>query len=83
MTSLSEAQLQSGVATCSAGNHGKGVAYAARQLGVPATIYVPANVDIAKHRAMMALGAQVIRSDYAGFDQTHPLEGDAHTASPT
>lgn len=58
------------VATCSAGNHGKGVAHAARALGKEAHIYVPRTVDAAKYRAMKALGATVIRSEYDGYDDT-------------
>ncbi len=58
------------VATCSAGNHGKGVAYAAGQLGLAATIYVPRSVDEAKYRAMVGLGATVIRSAFDGYDDT-------------
>ena len=44
------------------------MAYAARELGLTATIYVPASVDAAKYRGMIDLGATVIRSEYAGYD---------------
>ena len=67
---LSEAQKRAGIATCSAGNHGKAVAYAARSLGLVPTIYVPASVDESKWRAMSALGATVIRSRWPGYDET-------------
>jgi threonine dehydratase len=69
---LSRLPPGTGVATCSAGNHGKGVAYAARRLGLQATVYVPASVDAAKLRGMQDLGATVIRSEHAGFDDTEP-----------
>jgi threonine dehydratase len=59
-----------GIVTCSAGNHGKAVAYAARELGLEATVYVPRDVDEAKHRGMLALGAKVIRADTPGYDDT-------------
>ncbi len=59
--------------TCSAGNHGKAVAYVARQLSIPAEIHVPRNVDEAKYRAMLALGAVVIRSATDSFDETEEL----------
>src|SRR5262249_24450030 len=36
------------VLTCSAGNHGKGVAFAARELGVHAIVCVPSSIDSAK-----------------------------------
>ncbi|HEY2903952.1 MAG TPA: pyridoxal-phosphate dependent enzyme [Polyangia bacterium] len=44
----------------SAGNHGLGVAWAARHFGLPATIIVPAGAPAAKVRGCQALGAQVI-----------------------
>ena len=59
-----------GVATCSAGNHGKGLAYAARELGVFATIYVPRSIDDAKARGIVELGARIERSVFDGFDET-------------
>ena len=73
MTRLTEAASAHGVVTCSAGNHGKAVAYVARELGLRATIYVPRNVDESKHRDMLALGAEVVRSDFDGFDETEQL----------
>ena len=41
MLTLPRRQIEGGVVTASGGNHGLGVAYAARALGVPATVYVP------------------------------------------
>src|SRR5208337_4722296 len=38
---LTAEEKRDGVVTCSAGNHGKAVAYAAREAGVRATICVP------------------------------------------
>jgi threonine dehydratase len=73
MSRLSKAERAEGVVTCSAGNHGKAVAYVARELGIPAEIHVPRNVDQAKHRAIVALGAKVVRSDFDGFDETEQL----------
>lgn len=70
MAELSDAERRVGIATCSAGNHGKGVAYVARQLGVPARIFVPKTVDESKYRGMLALGAEVIRSEFIGYDDT-------------
>lgn len=58
------------VATCSAGNHGVGLAYAAQLAGVAATIFVPASVDARKASLLEGLGAEVVRSPYAGFDET-------------
>src|ERR1700736_4069954 len=70
LSRLSEGERRSGIATCSAGNHGKGIAWASRLLGLTPTIYVPRSVDSAKHSAMVALGAEVIVSGFDGYDDT-------------
>ena len=70
LSRLTEEEKRAGIATCSAGNHGKAVAYAAKSLGLVPRIYVPASVDESKHRAMTALGAEVIRSRWPGYDET-------------
>ena len=57
---LSEAQRQRGVITYSSGNHGQGVAYAARAFGVPAIIVMPSNAPEIKRQATTALGAQIV-----------------------
>lgn len=57
---LTEAERQRGVVTASAGNHGQGVAYAARALGIEARIVVPAAAVARKVDAIRALGAEVI-----------------------
>jgi threonine dehydratase len=41
MLSLSDAQRQRGVVAVSGGNHAQGVAYAARHLGIAATVLMP------------------------------------------
>ncbi len=63
-------ERERGVVTCSAGNHGKGIAYAARELGIHAVVYVPKAVDEAKFRGIVALGAEVRRSEFWGYDET-------------
>jgi threonine dehydratase len=73
MSRLSRAEKAKGVVTCSAGNHGKAVAYMARKLSIPAEIHVPRNVDESKYRAIVALGAVVIRSATDSFDETEEL----------
>ncbi|HEX7253661.1 MAG TPA: pyridoxal-phosphate dependent enzyme [Thermoanaerobaculia bacterium] len=70
LSRLSEEQRRAGVSTCSAGNHGKAVAYAARGLGLIPRIYVPRSVDKAKHREMVEMGAEVIVSEFEGYDDT-------------
>jgi threonine dehydratase len=49
------------VITASGGNHGLGVAAAARWLGVGATVYVPGPVPEAKARRILAAGAEIVR----------------------
>jgi threonine dehydratase len=67
---LTDAERRNGVVTCSAGNHGKAVAYAAREAGVRATIFVPHSVDRSKYEGMVALGAEVLVSEFDGYDDT-------------
>ena len=59
-----------GVAACSAGNHGLGVAYAGKELQVPCTVFVPKSVDQAKYDKLVALGAHVKKSEFVGYDDT-------------
>ncbi|GAA1465808.1 threonine/serine dehydratase [Nocardiopsis exhalans] len=49
------------VITASGGNHGLGVATAARMLGVHATVYVPETVPAAKAELLAATGAEIVR----------------------
>jgi threonine dehydratase len=70
LSRMSSEERRRGIVTCSAGNHGKAVAYMARELGVPTEIHVPRDVDQAKHQAMLALGAKVVRSELEGYDDT-------------
>jgi threonine dehydratase len=51
-----------GVVTASAGNHGQGVAYAARTMGVPVTVVMPATASFSKVNATEGYGAEVILS---------------------
>ena len=50
----------SSVVASSAGNHAQGVAYAARQFGIPATIVMPKAAPIAKIQATEGYGAKVV-----------------------
>jgi len=70
LSRLTEAERRAGIATCSAGNHGKGIAWASRLAGLTPTIYVPRSVDPVKHSAMVELGAEVIVSEFDGYDDT-------------
>ncbi len=52
-------EIAGGVVTASGGNHALGVAYAARTLGVPATVYVPETAPAVKRERIAAWGAEV------------------------
>ena len=56
----SPAELAAGVVTASAGNMAQGVAWAAREAGVPARVIVPADAPRAKLDRVEALGAEVV-----------------------
>ena len=57
---LTPEQISRGVITYSSGNHGQGVAYAAREVGAKAVIVMPSNAPAIKRAATLALGAQVV-----------------------
>jgi threonine dehydratase len=63
LAQLDAAQRKAGVVAFSSGNHAQGVAYAARLLGVPATIVMPADAPRVKMQNTLALGAEVITYD--------------------
>ena len=66
LSDLSEAERAGGVVGVSSGNHAQGVAWAARRLGIGATIVMPANAPQVKLDATRALGATVVLYDRAG-----------------
>ena len=57
---LSAEERAAGVVAASAGNHAQGVALAAQQLGIPATVFMPEGAPIPKERATRAYGAEVV-----------------------
>src|SRR2546427_13041188 len=87
---LSEEERKRGVWTISAGNAGQGVAYAARQAGVPCTVVVVETAPKSKLERMKGLGAKLIPVPYdvawkalehrsfPGVDRTfiHPFDDD-------
>jgi threonine dehydratase len=60
IASLTDAERQRGVISYSSGNHAQGVAYAARALGVKATIVMPDNAPRIKREGTAALGAEIV-----------------------
>jgi threonine dehydratase len=88
---LSETQRSAGVVAASAGNHGQAVAWAARAVGVRATVYMPQDAPMAKVDATKNYGADVqlvgdafddaCRAAEAHVDETgatfiHPFEDE-------
>src|SRR6185369_5896213 len=61
---LSESERERGVWTISAGNAGQGVAYAARQAGVPCSVVVIETAPESKIERMRALGATLVPVSY-------------------
>jgi threonine dehydratase len=67
---LSDGELAKGVVTASAGNMAQGVAWAARERGVPCTVIVPDHAPETKLAAIARLGGRVIRVPYDQWWQT-------------
>jgi threonine dehydratase len=63
LSQLDDAQRAAGVVAFSSGNHAQGVAAAARLLGIPATIVMPADAPAVKMRNTLALGAEIVEYD--------------------
>ncbi|HET6672777.1 MAG TPA: threonine ammonia-lyase [Agromyces sp.] len=60
IAALSDDERARGVVAASAGNHAQGVAYAARELGIRATIFMPVGVALPKLDATRSYGADVV-----------------------
>jgi threonine dehydratase len=63
LAQLDARQRAAGVVAFSSGNHAQGVAAAARQLGIPATIVMPADAPQVKMQNTRTLGAQIVEYD--------------------
>lgn len=80
MSALSADERARGVVAASAGNHAQGVAFAALELGIHATIFMPVGVALPKLEATRAYGADVVlRGDSIG----ETLEAAAQFAAET
>ncbi len=78
MRRLPKAALRDGVCTASAGNMAQGVAWCARELGVPCRVIAPDRAPAAKVDAIKALGAEVILvpfADWWNVMETHDTRG--------
>lgn len=63
LTALDDEARRRGVVAFSSGNHAQGVAWAARRLGIEATIVMPSDAPRVKRDATLALGAEVVDYD--------------------
>ncbi len=68
LLTLTPEQRAAGCVTASSGNHGAGVAYAMRELGMRGIIFVPEQTSSAKLAAIEALGAEVHHFGSDGLD---------------
>lgn len=80
ISSLSDDEKARGVVAASAGNHAQGVAFAARELGIPATIFMPIGVALPKLAATRDYGADVV---LRGHTVAEPLRAAAEHAERT
>jgi threonine dehydratase len=69
IATLGEAERAVGVVAASAGNHGQAVAWAAREAGIAATVFMPQDSPMAKVDATRNYGAHVELVG-AGFDES-------------
>ncbi len=67
LSTLGDEERAAGVVAASAGNHGQAVAWAARELGIKATIFMPQDAPMAKVEATKNYGAEAVLAG-AGFD---------------
>ena len=65
LSDMDEAERAAGVVAFSSGNHALGIAWAARRLGIAATVVMPHDAPAAKRAGTEALGATVVGYDRA------------------
>ena len=80
LAQLTDEEKARGVVAASAGNHAQGVAFAARELGIKATIFMPIGVALPKLQATKAYGADVV---LRGHTVAEPLLAAAEFAQET
>ena len=70
ISKLTKQEKEKGVITCSAGNHGQGVALAARMNNVKSIVCLPDSAPIAKVEAIRNYGAQIVMVEGV-YDDAH------------
>ena len=83
ISSLSDAEKAAGVVAASAGNHAQGVAFAARELGIKATIFMPIGVPLPKLQATRSYGADVILRGHSVEEALRAAAEFAHATGAT
>jgi threonine dehydratase len=74
IASFTSEERDRGVITYSSGNHGQGVAYAARAVGAKAVIVMPRTVPAIKREAVAALGAEIVLVGPSSLERQHRAE---------
>ena len=69
ISELSAAQREQGVLTCSTGNHGQGLAFAAERAGVACKVVVPLGAAANKLAKIRGLGGEVVEAPGNGYDE--------------
>ncbi len=83
LTALDEAARARGVVAFSSGNHAQGIAWAAKRLGIAATIVMPADAPSVKRDARRARGAEVVAYDRATESREQSAGGLAEASGAT
>lgn len=80
---LTEAERERGLITASGGNHGLGVACAARLVGTTALVYLPANAPAHKETALASWGAEIRREGAVWDDANDAALAEAEASGRT
>lgn len=83
LTGLGETERAAGVLAASAGNHGQAVAWAARELGISATVFMPQDAPMAKVEATRNYGAETVLSGASFDDAMAAAMGQAEATGAT
>ncbi len=71
---LNRAERKAGVIAYSSGNHAQGVALAAKELGISATIVMPNTAPLKKQQGTLSHGAKIVEYDPATTDRVKLAE---------
>ena len=83
IATLTEQERAAGVVAASAGNHGQAVAWAAREAGIPARIYVPQDAPMAKVEACRTYGSELIMGGESFEEALAAAQADVDETSAT